>query len=55
MPTCTSCQCVVRPNDPQALTLTYNHRALVLCRTCGRIVTALLADMRLTPPLEVIR
>ena len=55
MLTCDCCQAVVRPNDSEAVSLSYNHRAITLCRECARIVVALVSDMRLSPPLAVIR
>ena len=55
MPNCDCCQNVIPRLDPEAVTLTYFHRTILLCRHCNRVVLALLADMKLSPPLDIIQ
>ena len=55
MPTCDCCHCVVQRNDPEAITLTYLRRTIVLCRECNRVLIAILADIKLSPPLRIIQ
>jgi len=54
MPTCDCCRIVIQ-NDPEAMSITTHGRSLRLCRDHARIIIAMLADLQIDPPLEVIR
>ena len=55
MPICDCCRIAIRPNDAEALTATTHGRTIMLCRDHARLVIAMLADLQLDPPLDVIR
>ena len=55
MLSCDCCHCTVQRNDPEAITLTYLRRTIVLCRECNRVLIAILADTKLSPPLRIIQ
>ena len=55
MPTCDCCRIVIRPNDLEAMVVSTRGRCIRLCREHARLIVAMLADLQLDPPIEVIR
>ena len=55
MPICDCCRIVIRPNDPEAMVVTTHGRTITLCRDHARLIIAMLADLQLHPPIDLIR
>lgn len=55
MPTCDCCHIVIRPDDPEAMSIAIGSRVIRLCHDHARLIVAMLADFQIEPPIEVIR
>ena len=55
MPTCNCCCTVIQPQDTEAMFITMRGRTIRLCRDHTRGLIAMLSDLQLGLPIEVIR